>query len=945
MAPLGRLLSTTYNQIPSNEEFPIWIYFKDKGENAAQKLSVAPEKFLSERAIERRERIKKVGTSSIITMEDLPLEPAYVAGVAAIATKLRHEVKWFNAVSATATTNDIERLRKLPYVKEIELVVRFKPQRLLQQETTFEQEQPPVPSGVTPLINYGSSLNQNEQLNTIALHNQGINGAGVIVAVFDAGFSNLSHPALVTRPIVATYDFQTNSTTLGSHSHGQNTFSCVGGFSDGNLVGTAYGASFALARTEVDPTERPLEEDNWARAVIWADSLGVDVITSSLTYGAPSAPFDPPWPSYTWQDMDGATTTITHAADRAAQLGIVVVNSAGNDGDVPLPQNTLGGPADGLDVVTVGAVGSTGNRVSFSSVGPTSDGRIKPDVMAKGSGAWAAVGASGYGGVSGTSFSCPLTAGVVALVLQANPGLTPKQVAEALRETASRANAPDRQYGWGIANAAKAAHYVWMEHTPPGDIADTSTRFITVRIQSRIPLVADSARVWYGPNGTTNGSSVLTRQGATDTYRGQIPYLGSGVNVTYFFRARNDSNAVRYPLGTENFAYQIGPDVDGPAIAHTPRGNIAATSWPPRLTAMVTDVSNPIMVSIEYSLNGTPQTPIALTSPNTEYSDTLRIDFNLLHDNDLISYRFKAVDAIGNTSYSPATGFNDFLVRNMTHASSDFEANNGNFTATNDWQYGTPSGVSPPALSGTKVWGTILNGYYTSGPRLSSLTTPTYSVYSDRATFSFYQWYQFESKYDGGNVKASINGGPFQIMQPADGYQTTSIYSGFGNPLAGQAGWSDIMGAGWRKSTFDLTGIAADGNTIALRFDFGADNNAVVYRGWYIDDFVADGFGNLGGPLGVGDNSTTPIAYGLDQNYPNPFNPSTVITYAIPHQERVQIKVFDILGNEVATLVDGIATQGAHSVRWNASGVSSGVYFYRMTAGAFTATRRLLLLR
>ena len=945
LANLGNLLRVAYSQIPPDESFPVWVYFKDKGENAVPKLSLSPSTFLSDRSIARRSRVETIRGGNIITMEDIPLDPAYVAGVAGIVTKVRHEVKWFNAMSVTATTTDIERLRRLPYVAEIELVVRFKPRALLQQESTVDQGLPSPPSDVAPLINYGGSLNQNEQLNTIALHNQGINGAGILIAVFDAGFSNLSHPALVTRPIAATYDFQTNSTTLGSHSHGQNTFSCVGGFSDGNLVGTAYGASFALARTEVDPTERPLEEDNWARAVIWADSLGVDVITSSLSYGGPGAPFDPPWPSYTWQNMDGVTTTVTRAANRATELGIVVVNSAGNDGDAPTGQNTLGGPADGFDVVTVGAVGSTGTRVSFSSVGPTSDGRIKPDVMAKGSGTWAAVGASSYSGVSGTSFSCPLTAGVVALMLQANPGLLPKQVAEAIRETASRANAPDRQYGWGIANAAKAAHYVWMEHSPPGNTADTTTRFITVGIQSRIPLIADSTRVWYGPNGTITGSAVLTQQGATNTYRGQIPYLGNGVSVSYYFRAKNDSNSVRFPLGTANLTYQVGPDVDGPTIAHTPRGNIAVTSWPPRLTAMVSDISNPVTVSIEYSHNGTAQAPITLTSPDTIYSDTLHIDANLLQDDDLISYRFKAVDATGNISYSPTTGFSDFRVKNMTHASNNFETNNGNFTGTNDWQYGTPGGSTPPAFSGTKVWGTVLGGNYTPGPQLSSLMTPTYTVYSDRATFSYYQWYQFESRYDGSNVKASINGGPFQTIQPFDGYPATSIYTGFGNPLAGEPGWSSIIGTSWLKSTFDLAGIANDGNTISLRFDFGADNNTIVYRGWYIDDLVADGFGTPGGPLGVSDNSGIPEKFALLQNYPNPFNPSTIITYNVPGRERVQIQVFDLLGNDIATLVDGMVDQGVHSVQWNASGIASGVYFYKMTAGRFVDTKRLILLR
>jgi subtilisin family serine protease len=953
LAPLGKYLSRVYNQIPATETFPVWVYFKDKGENAEQKLSLAPQTFLSERAITRRERMMATDASSVVTIEDIPLERTYVAGVARMATKVRHEVKWFNAMSVTVTKNDIARLRALPYVREIELVARFKPRRLPVTETVLDEPPPLVRSTAPTLVNYGNSLNQNQQLNTIALHDQGITGAGVLIAVFDAGFSNLSHPALVTRPIVARYDFQTNSTTLASHSHGQNTFSCVGGFSDGNLVGTAYGASFALARTEVDPTETPREEDNWARAAIWADSIGVDVISCSLGYGGPGAPFDPPFISWSWQDMNGTNTVITRAANRATQLGIVVVNSAGNDGDVALPQNSLGAPADGFDVIAAGSVGSTGTRSSFSSVGPTADGRIKPDVMAKGSGTWAATGASSYGGVSGTSFSCPLTAGVAALILQANPGLTPKQVAEALRQTASRANAPDRQYGWGIANAAKAAHYVWMEHTAPGNTADTAARFITVRIRSRISLLADSARIWYGPNGTITASALLTRQGATENYRGQIPYLGNGVNVSYYFRAKNDSNAVRYPL-TGFFTYQVGADAQGPTITHTPRGNIAATSWPARLTAKVVDISSPITVSIEYSLNGTAQTPIVVASPDSMYSDTLRIPAGALRDNDLISYRFKAVDARGNISYSPATGFNDFRVKNFTHISNTFETTNGTFTGTNDWQYGVPSGISPPAFSGTRVWATALGGNYTSGPRLSSLTTPTYSVFSNRATFSFYHWHQFESRFDGGNVKASINGGAFQTITPVGGYPLASIFTGFSNPLAGQPGWSSVGGNSWTKATFDLNGIANEGNTIVLRFDFGADNNTIVYRGWYLDDFVSDGFGVAGGPLGVKDGSA-PTEFSLEQNYPNPFNPRTNIRFSIPvgtghHDQSGQaalslLRVYDVLGREVATLVNEQLQPGTHTVQFDATNLSSGVYYYRLEAGSFSATRKLVLMK
>jgi hypothetical protein len=942
LAPLGNKLHAYYPTMSDNEQIPVWVYFKDKGIESEQKLFLPPQTFLSEKAIARRERIAQTDRPSVLTMEDIPLDRSYVASVASTVTRVRHEVKWFNSMSVVATKAQIAALRQLPHVKEIEIVVRFRP-RGLEPVSALDQAPPPAVQGprVTPLLNYGSSLNQNEQLNTVALHNQGINGAGILVAVFDAGFSNLTHPAIATRPIIARYDFSTNSTTLASHSHGQNTFSVVGGFSEGNLIGPAYGANFALARTEVDPTETPTEEDNWARAAIWADSLGVDVISCSLGY----LDFDAPWPSYTWQDMNGVNTVVTRAANRASELGIIVVNSAGNSGEVPLPQNSLGAPADGFDVIAAGAIGSTGTRVSFSSVGPSADGRIKPDVMAKGSGTWAATGTSGYGGVSGTSFSCPLTAGVAALILSANGNnLTPKQVGEALRQTASRASTPDRLNGWGIANAAKAAHYVWIEHTPLTNTSDSTARQINATIKSRIPLTADSARVWYGVNGSFTGSAPLTRVGSTQQYRAQIPFIGKGVNITYYFRARNDSVAVRYPLGTAYFTYQVNNDNSGPTITHTQRGNIAITSWPPRLSATVTDISSIVGVSIEYKLNGVSQSAINLASADSVYSDTLRIARTLLRENDLIEYRFKATDPIGNTSYSPSTGYNQFRVKNNTHVDNSFEVNNGTFTASNDWQYGSPSGRSPAPYSGTKYWGTILTGNYTQGPRLSSLTSPTYTVYSSRASFSFYHWYEAESRFDGGNVKVSINGGAFQTVTAIGGYPIASIYSGFSNPLAGQPGYADVNGTRWTKVTFDLTGIANEGNTLAIRFDFGADNNTRVYRGWYVDDFVSDGFGTSG-PLSADEQQGVPLRFLLEQNFPNPFNPTTQIKFQIANTDHVSLKIFDLLGREVATLVNQPMQAGNHQVSLNATDLASGTYFYRLQSGTNVAVKKLLVVK
>jgi subtilisin family serine protease len=196
-----------------------------------------------------------------------------------------------------------------------------------------------------------------------------------------------------------------------------------------------------------------VEEDNWISAVEWAESIGVDIISTSLGY----LDFTPPYQGYTWQDMDGQTAIITRGATMAVKRGIVVVNAAGNGGPNPF-HNTLTAPADGDGVIAVGAVDASGNYASFSSVGPTVDGRIKPDVVARGVDVRVA-GASrpnAYVLLDGTSFACPLVAGVAALILAEHPTWSPRQVLDALRQTASRASNPNNLLGWGIVNALDA---------------------------------------------------------------------------------------------------------------------------------------------------------------------------------------------------------------------------------------------------------------------------------------------------------------------------------------------------------------------------------------------------------------------------------------------------------------------------------------------------------
>ncbi|MBU2625963.1 MAG: S8 family serine peptidase, partial [candidate division Zixibacteria bacterium] len=231
-------------------------------------------------------------------------------------------------------------------------------------------------------------------------------------------------------------------------NHGTKTWSTLGGLWDANHYGPAYGARFILAKTEDIRSETPVEEDNWVAAVEWVDSIGTDVISSSLLYSD--------W--YTASDYDGNTATTTIAADMAAEYGIVVCNSAGNAGPSP---STIGAPADADSILAVGAVYSTGGIVGFSSRGPTYDGRIKPEICARGS-ETACASASDDEALttaSGTSLSCPLIGGVATLVIQAHPDWTAMQVREAMLMTADNAATPDNDYGWGIANCWAAINY------------------------------------------------------------------------------------------------------------------------------------------------------------------------------------------------------------------------------------------------------------------------------------------------------------------------------------------------------------------------------------------------------------------------------------------------------------------------------------------------------
>ncbi len=449
------LIETIKNK-PSSDSIAVWIIFSDKGQSEGIALLKANQ-VVSEKSVQRRKKV--LPSSGLIDQTDLPVNNEYIKQLELIGVKIKQVSRWFNGVSAYIKTGQLNELTGLPFVQSIDRVFSFAKSNSLIENTILEKSSEVYLSNVTNLYNYGASLKQLSMLNLPALHNLGYKGQGITIAVLDAGFNNLPHEVFAKMNIIARYDFVNHRIDvgdgnggMGSGTHGTATLSVIGGYKPGYLIGPAFESNYILAKTENTESETPIEEDNWIAGIEWADSIGVDVTSTSLGY----IDFDQPYTSYTWQSMNGRTCRISIAATMAARKGIFVVNSAGNEG-YDGSHNTLGAPADADSIVSVGAVDASGTRVSFSSVGNTTDGRIKPDVMALGANVFVAgTTPSSYYYSSGTSFSCPLAAGCAAVILSANPTWTPMQLRDALRTTASNAANPNREMGWGIIDALSA---------------------------------------------------------------------------------------------------------------------------------------------------------------------------------------------------------------------------------------------------------------------------------------------------------------------------------------------------------------------------------------------------------------------------------------------------------------------------------------------------------
>ncbi len=419
---------------------PIWVFLSDK-RPPDHAVTLDGGGWISPRAARRI----AVRGGPYDTYRDWPIDSEYRKALEARGLRIRTESRWLNAVSGTITHAQLDKLALLPCVQSVQPVAIYHrpPIGIPGEEIT----RPTSGLGKTSAFDYGNSLEQIKTIQVDELHATGLTGDSVMIGFLDTGFS-LGIDALHTTKVIATWDFINNDSDVGDQdtaqmSHGTSTLSLCGGFAPGTLIGVAPDAEYALAKTEVVTSETKIEEDYWVRGLWWADSLGCDIVSSSLGYVD--------W--YSPSQLDGNTAVTTKAADLVAERGLLVVNAAGNEG-----ARGLIAPADGKLVLTVGASDFSGTPTGFSSRGPTADGRIKPDVMAPGQGIWVATPRdSGYTYSNGTSFATPLVAGVCALLLQKDPALKPQQVIGLLRRTATQADHPDNASGWGVVHAAEAA--------------------------------------------------------------------------------------------------------------------------------------------------------------------------------------------------------------------------------------------------------------------------------------------------------------------------------------------------------------------------------------------------------------------------------------------------------------------------------------------------------
>ncbi len=471
-APMTKRLASRVAVDPQAEQC-IWVYLSPESRDS---VPVA----FTDRALQRRSRVDP--HSLLVDSLDYPIRQDIIAQIKPLVDTLRRASRWLCAVSVDATAEQLADLQQLPFVDSLDLLptmVAPAPVVNLQESPRFQTEPPED-------TDYGNSLRQVQFCRARQLHQIGLTGRGVLIALLDSGFE-YDHEAFDSLNLVAQYDFINDDDTVRGADcpeafsgnwqdfHGTLVLGAVGGFKPGNLIGVAYGADYALAKTEIvcNGVEIRREEDNWLAAAEWADSLGADIISSSLGYYT----FND-GTGYDFSELDGNTAVTTRAADWAASKNILVITSAGNTRNTAWNHVTT--PADGDSVIAVGAALTDSSLASFSSPGPTYDGRIKPDITTLGNSVVTARNIGNYTIAGGTSLAAPLVAGGAALALEHDSTLTAATLAHLIRQTGNMASNPNNDFGYGLYNATRAANIVRILPIDNVDVSLDETRAVPI---------------------------------------------------------------------------------------------------------------------------------------------------------------------------------------------------------------------------------------------------------------------------------------------------------------------------------------------------------------------------------------------------------------------------------------------------------------------------------
>lgn len=456
-----------------------WIQFTDKL-NSPYSIS-NPAQYLSQKAIDRR-----LKQNIPILENDIPVNPAYFDSILSTGVLILNPSKWFNGITISSSdTAALMKIKSFPFVKSISKVAGTEKKSSRSGVKNFEYQDilfldrsrqiPNISYGRQNFLNpldYGLGFRQVNMISVNILHEMGFKGEGIIIAVLDAGFTNADKMLVfdslrINSKILGDKDFVSKGGNIYSGStHGSVVLSTMAANSS-ELIGTSPQAFYYLLRSEDIGSEFLIEEYNWASAAEFADSTGADIINSSLGY----TDFDDSLQNHTYADMDGNTTIVTIAADIAASKGMIVVNSAGNSGNSAWKY--IGAPADGDSVLAVGAVNVMGVYAKFSSVGPSFDRRIKPDIASQGQNAVISNINNQILTGNGTSFASPIVAGAVACLWQAHPNRTNMEIINAIKESSNKTKNPDSLTGYGIPNFALANLY--LHKTKINNIDDDRT--------------------------------------------------------------------------------------------------------------------------------------------------------------------------------------------------------------------------------------------------------------------------------------------------------------------------------------------------------------------------------------------------------------------------------------------------------------------------------------